>query len=306
MPQLEINLYYPYQYIHLLCLYLAASSFGLHAHMQIVEHCTHLFAKDRVPTEGYAYACLKENSVSVPVTYLAVPWGQLIKTKKLHTVPKNLPVSNGFTICHHICFEQIIPILKQLGVAVLFTPHVVKKKEYKDITVLPFPHYPVNGIPPSATKDIYYSFIGFISHPVRNALFRLPTHDDVIIKKRKKWHFYGTDQNEKKEYQNVLARSRFSLCPRGTGASTVRFWESLQAGAIPILISDAMVLPDFIDWDGCIVRVPELKVHTIPELLASISKEQECDMRKRCIEVFDLFFGRNFASCIHAFYNQNH
>lgn len=36
-------------------------------------------------------------------------------------------------------------------------------------------------------------------------------------------------------YNEILSRSRFSLCPSGNGYDTYRFWESLCYGAIPIV-----------------------------------------------------------------------
>lgn len=107
---------------------------------------------------------------------------------------------------------------------------------------------------------------------------------------------------EKKEYQDVLARSRFSLCPRGSGPSTVRFWESLQAGAIPILISDDMVLPEGVDWDRCIIRIPECGVTKIKEVIASVSLEIENELRGNCLKAYKEFAGGNFISPIKRVY----
>ena len=166
-----------------------------------------------------------------------------------------------------------------------------------------------------------YSFIGFRSHPVREKIFSLKPGPDVVIKKREKWHFFlrrfrrriirvrfsPKREEEKREYQDILARSRFSLCPRGTGPSTIRFWESLQAGAIPILLADAMALPNIngINWDDCIVRVPEKDVFSVDSIIRSISPEEERQMRENCLRAFTLSCaGKNFVQMIRDYFEK--
>jgi hypothetical protein len=104
---------------------------------------------------------------------------------------------------------------------------------------------------------------------------------------------------------DVLSRSRFSLCPRGTGASTIRFWESLQAGAIPVLIGDDMILPKNFDWDACTITIAAEDISNIPFILNKISTEQEATMKKNCLIAYKLFAEKNFISIIKKTYNQS-
>jgi hypothetical protein len=272
---------------------------------QLHEYSVELFKTDPVSTEAIAYELLKKSPLENDVPYLAIPWAVLINTKKLNTIP-DIKLTGGFTICQHISYEKIIPILKTIGIDVLFTPHVIRDKKYEGITVLPFPHMAVNGVEPAAVKDIFYSFIGATkTHWTRPLLLQLPKQDTVIIKARDDWHWYNKKQlqEREKEYQDVLARSRFSLCPRGTGASTIRFWESLQAGAIPILIADEMSLPDGIDWQQCIIQVAEKDTLAINELLKTISPEKELSLRRNCLLAYKQFSGENFISAVKAYYS---
>ena len=268
--------------------------------MVIQSALTELFARDSVTTEKIAYELLKENPLACACTYVAIPWAVLINTNKLNKVPA-LQCKGGCTVCQHIQFEKIIPTLKKMGIQTLFTPHVCKGKKYSGITVLPFPHYAVNGIQPAAVKDIWFSFIGFDTHKTRREIFKIANTDNIYIKERRSWHF-STDQKrraeEKKEYQDVLSRSRFSLCPRGTGASTLRFWESLQAGAIPVLIADAMTLPEGVNWNECIIQIPESDVSKIKEILSLIPADKEDTMRANCLKAYEEFSGPNFISPI--------
>jgi len=272
--------------------------------METYSYFSNLFTQDSVTTEKYAHELLKQNPLPCTCNYLAVPWAVLINSNKLDQMP-SVEIQGGFTVCQHICFEKIIPILKKIGIDILFTPHVCKEKKYDGITVLPFPHYAVNGIEPAPIKDIWYSFIGANTHFTRSQIFKIPSTQNIIIKERTSWHFSGNKNKqiaEEKEYKDILSRSRFSLCPRGTGPSTIRFWESLQAGAIPVLISDSMTLPEGIDWQECIIQIQECNVAKIEEYLSSISIERENILRENCLNAYKAFSGLNFISPIVRIY----
>ncbi len=272
------------------------------------------FEKDGVSTEAEAYHLLKETPLPADISYVAIPWAFLINNKNLDLVEKlSLSFKNGVTVCQHIRYEKIIPLLKKIGVTTLFTPHASAFKTYDGVKVLAFPHVAKNGVLGASIKDVWYSLIGYDSHPVRTVLFKMSHPENTIIKERKYWHWARDSfipncvtQDQQKaeavEYQDVLARSRFSLCPRGTGPSTIRFWESLQAGAIPVLLADEMMLPDGFDWDTCVVKIAEKDAQKINEILKKISPEQENDMRAQCLKAYELFSGENLVRCIRLHY----
>jgi hypothetical protein len=84
-------------------------------------------------------------------------------------------------------------------------------------------------------RDIFASFIGGDTHPIRRELvkqFAGKKDCMVMIKKL-----------PLKEYCNILARSVFALCPRGYGKSSFRIAEAIYYGAIPVYVSDEFVLP---------------------------------------------------------------
>lgn len=275
--------------------------------MHIYKFHEDLFATDAVTTEYTTAEILTANPLEQDVNYLAVPWAPLINKNKLqefeaYIEKNNFKLEGGFTVCQHIRYEKIIPILKKIGITVLFTPHV--NKEYEGITVLPYPHLAIHGVDPAPVKDIFYSFIGLDTHYTRRIIFGLPQYENVIIKERKKWYFWGGSPIEEKyEYQDVLARSRFSLCPRGTGASTLRFWESLQAGAIPVLIADDMRLPAGFDWANTIIIIPEKNTADVHVILSKISSAREAELRQNSIAVYQQFSEKNLVSAIRRYYH---
>ena len=78
-----------------------------------------------------------------------------------------------------------------------------------------------------------------------------------------------TDIHKKKtrKYNEILLDSVFSLCPSGSGPNSIRFWESLACGSIPVLQADTLDLPYSIDWDDAIIKINENDVQKIPKLL---------------------------------------
>jgi len=74
-------------------------------------------------------------------------------------------------------------------------------------------------------------------------------------------------QSYQREYAELVAQSKFVLCPRGTGPSSLRLFETMCMGRVPVVLSDQWVPPEGPDWNEFAIRVPERHVHMIPELL---------------------------------------
>jgi hypothetical protein len=154
-------------------------------------------------------------------------------------------------------------------------------------------------------KDILVSFIGSVTHECRN-IIKTRIHNEHIIF-RDSYHvtpeFFSKerDQNEhERHYANILSRSRFSLCPRGSNPNSVRFWESLAAGAIPILFSDNYKLPKW-DWSSTIVQLSEsslvnLDYKQLQDILINISDENV--KRENCLAAYEYFKHENYKSYI--------
>jgi hypothetical protein len=60
----------------------------------------------------------------------------------------------------------------------------------------------------------------------------------------------------------TLNSSKFIMSPRGCGLNSIRFFEAMAFGRVPVLIADDTKLPleDFIDYSEFIVRVPEERI----------------------------------------------
>ncbi|QKX18087.1 exostosin family protein [Microbulbifer sp. YPW1] len=118
---------------------------------------------------------------------------------------------------------------------------------------------------------------------------------DVLVDLGTEWHFNKAVYDEQvlsktvdpkdklaeadktASYNRVISDSKFSLCPEGAGPNTLRFWESIAIGAIPVLFSDDLSIlnesPDGVELlKNCIVWT-EKDVESLFVALSEFSDE---------------------------------
>lgn len=100
---------------------------------------------------------------------------------------------------------------------------------------------------PFDERPLLASFVGSRkTHKVRESMFdpALALRPDIVIEDVDWWGSMGVDGGHEfrveraRRFGDVLANSKFALCPRGNGPSSKRRWEAGYMGAIPILIDD--------------------------------------------------------------------
>ena len=164
-----------------------------------------------------------------------------------------IPNKELFTIC---CFlglysSAFIEIFKRMNIKKVYSPHVEIGKEFVEgIEFIPFQHILPNEITPVITnKEYKFSFVGTLeTHPCRLLMYNLfKNHEDFKFVIRE--HFHMDVRNETQntteivEYQTIMKQSKYTLCPRGRGVGSIRYWEAIKYGSIPIVISDNLLLP---------------------------------------------------------------
>lgn len=115
------------------------------------------------------------------------------------------------------------------------------------------------------TKTIFASFLGRVTHPVRSELLKL---------KEPRWMVTDTIQ-PLGSFCNILARSIFTLCPRGYGPTSFRIKEAMQYGSIPVYISDYFIEPHGIDFNTYGVKVSTDQVKDLPRILNGINVKEK-------------------------------
>jgi hypothetical protein len=232
---------------------------------------------------------------------------------------------NIHTVCQHIFWERCIPIWKEIGVTDVWLSHM---PSYVDpdlpFNIHPWALYAVNVEDPNrregleigkdpASKSLLASFIGahaegYISD-VRLKLRQFSEEPGFLIRVTDKWHFedvvykhqvqglpleenYVIDDSVR-GYNAVLSDSVFALCPSGAGPNSIRLWEALAVGSIPVLLGKFPVLPrggslPEIDWDSIVLKVSDNQFAQLPQILRAMPMDEIRTRQKRGMEAYAL------------------
>lgn len=108
------------------------------------------------------------------------------------------------------------------------------------------------------------AFCGVSNHPLRQrAVIALENAPDKIethyLLRRSFWGGKAHDPTIVREFNENMASSEFNLCARGGGNFSMRLYQTLSAGRIPIIVQSETDLPweDRIDWNQIAVVVHE-------------------------------------------------
>lgn len=248
--------------------------------------------------------------------FISFPWATLIddiykysKSKLLFI--KNYNFMNAVTVCQHIYFRSLLPLFVKIGIKYIFTPHCelddyLLEQEY-NIKIIPFMLFPVKWNQHSIieNKKYMYSFEGAYNPEIyltniREKISLLPKSDNIYINVNNEFYYnkYIYDNTIEKHiidtsdsYIMLLQNSKYTLCPSGTGVNSIRFFEALSYGSVPILLADTIKMIDYIDisWTDYIVVMDENDIYNIDIIL----EKEEVYYNKRkanCIELFNRWF----------------
>ena len=235
------------------------------------------------------------------------------KNKLLDKLKLFQPILKNFkyivTTCQHIHLIKYKDVFKNAGVTHIFWPHTTKGLDTlpgsDQIKVFPFPLYPVNvqeNMNGSGFEEKRYlfSFVGAIDKPwyltnTRSLIIdQLSNTDRGKIISRETWHFDKAvydhqirgknvkgeliDSRTTREYLEILAQSIFSLCPSGSGSNSIRLWEAIGSGSIPVILSDTYQHPGPPSlWEGAVFWCKENldDISALPKFLSEMAADKE-------------------------------
>ena len=150
--------------------------------------------------------------------------------------------------------------------------------------------------PPSGKEKFLASFVGSsITHPVRQKFFEF-NRENILLKDTGAYGatiaYHGEPAERERfwsEYADSMADARFSLCPRGRGAGSIRVYESMKMGRASVIVSDAWQPNDGVDWNSFSIRVPESEASRIPEILEQYA-DRAAEMGNRARTEWETWF----------------
>ena len=281
-----------------------------------------LFWQYPVITEKTFYLQNKDND-----NFLGFPWATIFDKRYNPQVIFNILkqyIDSGktyYSCCQHIHFKYFIGLWSALNIKTVYISHKVKGEDIiNGITLKPCPLYALNIEDTTINKEfqgvdllnverpILYNFIGgyqpnYLTQ-IRPNIFKMKHPENTVIKNTGMWHLdklvYNSAQNVKQElnvndehinktkyYNELLIKSRYTLAPSGSGPNSIRFWEALGAGSIPVLLADTLELPEHELWNDAIIRLQECELDNLLEKLKKITLDEELTMRENCLKIYN-------------------
>ena len=121
-------------------------------------------------------------------------------------------------------------------------------------------------------KDVLCSFVGSNTHTCREKLKACMSGKKDVVFKMGKWDF-SFPREKVRYFNNIIHRSKFTLCPRGFGPTSYRLYEAMQAGSVPVYIYDDAWLPyeKDIPWNELCVMIHVDDVQNTYQIIKSKS-----------------------------------
>lgn len=248
-------------------------------------------------------------------SFFAFPWATWIDRFRQGAAleaPPSAPPTPGIraTVCQHIRALDHLELFQRARITDLFWSHATQGlTQIGGIRIHPFPLYPVRcathpptqPLLPPAQRPLLYSFQGAYAPglyrtPVRDWLLKLPARSDAQLQRRQEWHFEQAVYREQVQggaadaarhaqlaqeadaYASTMQASCFALCPSGSGPNSIRLWEALGYGAIPVILSDQLQLPGSASlWQAAALVLPETQsaVAALPKKLESLAADPQ-------------------------------
>jgi hypothetical protein len=264
----------------------------------------------------------------LPYNYIAFPWANYIDNKWSnkydmleHIIDSEINSQSiidsnktYFTVIQHIEFRNYIEKLVKLNIKYIFTPHkmgddYILENKF-NIYIIPISLYPKQynkytnkPFIRNYEKKYLTSFIGLITHinmisNIRQEIYNeFKDKSDCFIKVNSQWYYennvYGEQHtteiiSEDIIYKNNLFETKFALCPSGTGPNSIRLWEALSFGCIPVILSDLLILPIIpnIDYSDFCIFWKENNIDKLYDYLKSIDDAKITEMSKNGINMF--------------------
>ena len=114
--------------------------------------------------------------------------------------------------------------------------------------------------------------------PINASLHGLKYFIDITVEQFHKLP-QPVQKARKESFVDVLSKSRSVLCPRGVGVQSIRFFETLSAGRVPVLISDDYMLPldDHIDYSAIVWNIAESRILDLPDEIEKLFRSESDD-----------------------------
>ena len=211
------------------------------------------------------------------------------------------------------CYSERDPILPMVrGLYPNISSRLFRKEHYRAAPYVALFRNEFIVPTPVDSAEFLYGFRGSRSnHAVRERILEIKDDRSLLIDSEDAYQgrLWWTNLNPtdlvaaRRLYAEELARVKFVLCPRGVADGSVRVFQAMEAGRVPVVIADGWTRPDGPDWSKCMVQISESEVLLIPKKLRELEETAEelaTNARKAWEKYFspDMIFHQSVESCL--------
>merc|ERR1719231_1403328 len=159
----------------------------------------------------------------------------------------------------------------------------------RGITIAPHNYYNGKKLKVDEPREFFVTFQGRKTSKLRHDL-----HDAFNLHaKYKHWTNISIetvmDRNWNKMQQtgdakfNMKMNSTYVLLPKGDDRWSLRFSETIGAGAIPVILADGLTLPyeHIIDWSKAAIRLPNNFANNADDIMKKLPTDEKTIMKMR-------------------------
>lgn len=156
----------------------------------------------------------------------------------------------------------------------------------------------INGFTPLDKGQILKAgFCGLNNHHRKGLLQALQNAPDIesnFIIRDQFWGGAPHDPRLVKDFSDSLKKNHFQACDRGRGNFSMRFYQTLSAGRIPLVSHNEMPLPfeNLIQWDEVIIR-GESADEVLEKIRLLKGSGEIINKQIRCRQIYSEYFSPN-------------
>lgn len=189
--------------------------------------------------------------------------------------------SDPFTIPDNVCF---------------YRTSLLKSQMVKNEFLLPFV-WECQGAPFEPLSKLDKPVVGFcgLISPSRidtlRAIHECPSITSNFIIRDQFWGGRPHDPDLVQDFLENIRTSHFTVCNRGAGNFSMRFYQTLACGRIPVLVNTDMEFPfaDEVDWSSIIV-VADTESVLVEKIVECWNTRDIVAMQRECRAIFDSYF----------------
>ena len=229
------------------------------------------------------------------------------------------------TVCQQIHWRRMVDAWTEMGITDVHLSHATRDIDTQaagwPFQVHSWPLFAPNIEVPerraglvvgkrSQDKRYFASFVGaHMRHYRSDARLQLAQwakasrRPNVMVEVGEEWHFNRVVYQEQvahkalaaedtaamaesaRRYNAVLSDSVFSLCPEGAGPNTLRLWESMAVGSIPVVVAPDWIAPTDagVDMRESCIMVERDQVAQLDDILGRLTPEDIERRQRACI-----------------------